>query len=216
MRPTLKIILATGLALAALPAAADPIKDGKRVYMTKTCMACHGKNGAKPVMTFPALAGQNEKYLVQQLMDIKEGKRVGTVDPATGHPYVQGMVDVMHLVDENEIKDVAKYLAAQDPAAPKPLDPAPSEDELAAGEKAYNSLGCKSCHGKGALKPSNKVYPFIAGLNRDYLIRAMTEMRDKVRTNGKSKMMFGTIKKASDDDIAALATWLSQIDRNAQ
>lgn len=216
MRPTTKLLLAAVMALAALPAAADPVKDGKKVYMTKTCMACHGKGGGKPVMTYPALAGQNEKYLQQQLQDIKAGKRVGSVDPATGHPFVQGMTDIMHLVDETDIKNVAKYLSAQDPAAPKPLDPAPSAEELAAGEAAYKGLGCKACHGNDGVKPSNKAYPFLAGLNRDYLIRAMTEMREGERTNGKSKMMFGTIKKASDEDIAAMATWLSQVDRSAK
>lgn len=216
MRLTSKLLLASAFVLAALPAAADPVKDGKRVYMTKTCMACHGKGGGKPVMTYPALAGQNEKYLLQQLEDIKEGKRLGTVDPATGHPFVQGMVDIMHLVDEADMKNVAKYLAAQDPAAPKPMDPAPSQEELDAGAKAYKGLGCKSCHGAAGDKPSNKAYPYLAGLNRDYLIRAMTEMRDKTRTGGKAKLMFGTIKKASDEDIAAIATWLSQVDRSAK
>lgn len=216
MRLTSKLLLASAFVLAALPAAADPVKEGKKVYMTKTCMACHGKGGGKPVMTYPALAGQNEKYLLQQLEDIKEGKRSGTVDPATGHPFVQGMVDIMHLVDDTEMKNVAKYLAEQAPFPPRPMDPAPTQEELDAGAKAYKGLGCKSCHGAEGEKPSNKAYPFVAGLNRDYLIRAMTEMRDKTRTNGKSKLMFGTIKKASDEDIAAIATWLSQVDRTAK
>jgi cytochrome c553 len=51
-------------------------------------------------------------------------------------------------------------------------------------------------------------------MNREYLIRQMTEMRDKVRVNGQSKLMFGTIKKADDAEIALIATWLSQIDRS--
>jgi len=38
-------------------------------------------------------------------------------------------------------------------------------------------------------------------------------MRDKVRTNGKSKMMWGMIKKADDEQIKAMATWLSQVER---
>lgn len=184
--------------------------------MTKTCLACHGRNGAKPVLSYPALAGQNEAYLLAQLKDIQAGERVGSVDPATGHPYIQGMTDIMHLLTAEDLENVAAYLAAQEPAAPKPLDPAPTEEELAAGEKAYKQLGCRSCHGADATRASNKAYPIIAGLNREYLIRQMTDMRDKVRTGGKTKLMLGVIRRASDEDIAAIATWLSQIDRTAQ
>ncbi|MGD9919340.1 MAG: cytochrome c [Paenirhodobacter sp.] len=208
------LLAAALLSLGAFAAAADPVADGKKVFMTKTCLACHGKGGAKPVLSYPALAGQNEKYMLTQLKAIADGSRVGTVDPTTGHPYVQGMADIMHLVTEDDMKNVVAYLAAQPPGPPKPLDPPADPATLAAGEAAYNALGCKSCHGKDALKPSAKSYPQIAGLNRDYLIRAMTEIRDKVRTTGQTKLMWGVIKKADDTEIEQIATWLSQIDRS--
>jgi len=216
MRSALTALILGTAVLSAAPAFSDAIADGKRVYMTKTCMACHGRNGAKPISTYPALAGQNEKYLLTQLEVIKSGDRTGTVDPETGHTFVQGMADIMHLLSDEDLKNVVAYLAEQPPAKPEVLDPAPTEDELAAGAKIYKKLGCRSCHGKEGDKPSNKAYPFIAGMDREYLIRAMTEIRDKTRTTGKSKMMFGTIKRADDDQIAAIATWLSQIDRNAE
>jgi cytochrome c553 len=126
------------------------------------------------------------------------------------------MADIMHLLTEDDLKNVAAFLAVQEPAAPKPLDPAPTEEELAAGEKAYKQLGCRSCHGPDGTKAANKAYPIIAGLNREYLVRQMTDLRDKVRTGGKSKLMLGVIRRATDEDIAAIATWLSQIDRTAQ
>ncbi|WP_457645277.1 c-type cytochrome [Profundibacter sp.] len=216
MRSVLTALILGSAFLSAAPAFSDAVKDGHRVFMTKSCMACHGRNGAKPIATYPALAGQNAKYLLTQLKAIKSGDRTGTVDPETGHTYVQGMADIMHLLSDDDMKNVVAYLAEQDPAKPEILDPAPTEDELAAGAKLYKKLGCRSCHGKEGSKPSNKAYPFVAGLDRDYLVRAMTEIRDKVRTSGKSKMMFGTIKRADDDQIAAIATWLSQIDRNAE
>lgn len=197
-------------------AASDEEKAGKRVYMTKTCLACHGRNGAKAIMSYPVLAGQNEKYLVEQLEIIKSGERVGSTDPATGHPYVQGMADIMHLLNEDDIKNVSKYLAAQTPAEPEVLDPAPSDDVLEAGKKAYKKLGCKSCHGKEGEKASNKAYPIIAGLDRDYLARQMYDMREKTRVGGKAKLMYGVIKRAKDDQIEAMATWLSQVDRTPE
>lgn len=216
MRPIFKSLLVAAMAFAVTPALADPIKDGENVYKTKTCMACHGIKGARPVLSYPMLAGQNEKYLLNQLKDIKGGKRVGSNDPATGHPYIQGMLDIMHLVEEKDLQNVAKYLSSLPPGKPKAADPAPAPELLAAGEKAFNSLGCKACHGKDGLKPTTKTYPFIAGLNAEYLARQMTEMRDQVRVGGQSKLMFGTIKKASDEDIAAMSAWLSTIDRSAK
>ena len=210
------ILGAAGMAgSTAFAADEDTMRAGKRVYMTKTCLACHGRNGAKPIMSYPALAGQNEKYLIEQLELIKSGERTGSVDPATGHPYIQGMADIMHLLSEEDIKNVSAWLTEQTPAAPEVLDPAPTEDELADGAKAYKRLGCRSCHGKEGEKATNKAYPIIAGLDRDYLIRQMTDMREKVRTGGKVKLMYGVIKRADDEDIAAIATWLSQYDRTA-
>lgn len=215
MRPIFKSLLVAAMTFAVTPALADPIKDGEDVYKTKTCMACHGIKGARPVLSYPMLAGQNEKYLFNQLKDIKGGKRVGSVDASTGHPFIQGMLDIMHLVEEKDLQNVAKYLASLPPGKPKAVDPAPAPELLAAGEKAYNGLGCKACHGKDGLKPTTKTYPFIAGLNAEYLARQMTEMRDQVRVGGQSKLMFGTIKKASDEDITAMSAWLSTIDRSA-
>lgn len=210
--------LAGLMALAALASAnaasEEELKAGKRVYMTKTCLACHGRGGAKPVLSYPMLAGQSEDYIVDQMEAIRDGERVGSVDESTGHPFVQGMVDIMHLVTEEDIKHVAAWLADQPAAPPKPLDPASDPALLEAGEKAYKQLGCRSCHGPDGSKPTNKRYPFISGMNPEYAIRAMTEIRDKVRTSGQAKLMFGTIKKADDEEIEAIATWLATIDRS--
>lgn len=218
MRAILTALILGAATITAAPVQAaevsDEVKAGKRVYMTKTCLACHGRNGARGILSYPVLAGQNEKYLLTQLEAIKSGERVGSVDETTGHTFVQGMADIMHLLSEDDMKNVVAYLAVQKPARPEVLDPAPSEADLKLGAKIYKKLGCRSCHGKEGEKATNKAYPIIAGLDRVYLIRQMTDMRDKVRVHGKAKLMYGVIKRADDEDIAAIATWLSQIDRN--
>ena len=214
MRAILTALILGAATFTAMPVQADEIKAGKRVYMTKTCLACHSRNGARAILSYPVLAGQNEKYLLAQMEAIKSGERVGSVDTETGHPFVQGMTDIMHLLSDDDLKNVSAYLAQLPPARPEVLDPAPTEDELKVGAKTYKKLGCRACHGKEGERASNKAYPIIAGLDRVYLIRQMTEMRDKVRVHGKAKLMFGVIKRADDEDIAAMATWLSQIDRN--
>ena len=39
------------------------------------CSACHGADGNSAVASFPKLAGLGEKYLLKQLMDIRDGGR---------------------------------------------------------------------------------------------------------------------------------------------
>lgn len=213
-----KILLATcaGLAVLTSTVLADDVADGEKLYKTKTCVACHGAKGARPIQTYPALAGQNEKYILTQLLDIKSGKRIASTDPVTGHPYTEGMAAVMHLLNDEELKKIAKYLSAQAPGKPKAMDPPPSAADIAAGAAAFKKLGCITCHGVDGKKASTPAYPVLAGLQRDYLIRQMTDMRGGQRANGQSKLMLNFIKKADDSTVAALATYLSQIDRSAQ
>ena len=96
-----------GLILAAAAAASfagSALADGKALYMEKTCIACHGKDAKKPLTPeYPKLAGQNAKYAEKQMLDIKSGAR------ANGNSAA--MKGVMHLVSDEEIKELAKYLS---------------------------------------------------------------------------------------------------------
>jgi cytochrome c len=97
----LKLILT---ATAALAFVAPAMADGKTLYLEKTCVACHGKDAKKPLTPeYPKLAGQNAKYAEKQMLDIKSGAR------ANGNSAA--MKGVMHLVSDEEIKELAKYLS---------------------------------------------------------------------------------------------------------
>ena len=96
-----------GLILASLTAvafSAPAFADGKALYLEKTCVACHGKDAKKPLTPeYPRLAGPNAKYAERQMLDIKSGAR------ANGNSAA--MKGVMHLVSDEEIKELAKYLS---------------------------------------------------------------------------------------------------------
>ena len=97
----LKLILA---AVTVAGCAAPVFADGKALYLEKTCVACHGKDAKKPLTPeYPKLAGQNAKYAERQMLDIKSGAR------ANGNSAA--MKGVMHLVSDEEIKQLAKYLS---------------------------------------------------------------------------------------------------------
>lgn len=87
----------------AAPAAAGPAHPGKTLFLTKTCVACHGKEGRKPLPGYPAIAGQDKAYILAQTKDIKSGAR------ANGK--ANAMQPVMHLVNDDEIAQIAEYLS---------------------------------------------------------------------------------------------------------
>lgn len=98
---TMRLILAAAVAASF---AAPAMADGKALYLEKTCIACHGKDAKKPLTPeYPRLAGQNAKYAERQMLDIKSGAR------ANGN--AAAMKGVMHLVSDEEIKELAKYLS---------------------------------------------------------------------------------------------------------
>ncbi len=97
---TITLAMLAGLALAVPAFAAD----GKTLYQTKTCFTCHGKDGNTPIMdAYPKIAGQNAAYSLQQMKDIKSGKRANGMSAA--------MKGVMHLVNDDEMKALADYIA---------------------------------------------------------------------------------------------------------
>ena len=81
--------------------------DGGALYSNPAkggCVACHGKDAKTPIMPmYPKLAGQNEAYLLQQMKDIKSGKRNNGMTAA--------MKGVMHMVNDEELAAIAKYLS---------------------------------------------------------------------------------------------------------
>ena len=97
---TITLAMLAGLALTVPTFAAD----GKTLYQTKTCFTCHGKDGNTPIMdAYPKIAGQNAAYSLQQMKDIKSGKRANGMSAA--------MKGVMHLVNDDEMKALADYIA---------------------------------------------------------------------------------------------------------
>lgn len=69
----------------------------------KACAACHGANGAKPVLPdAPVLAGQYRNYLVHSLTEYKQGKRKNAV-----------MAGQAAALSAEDIKDLAAYFSSQ-------------------------------------------------------------------------------------------------------
>ena len=84
--------------------------DGATLYAEKTCIACHGKEGKKPLIaSYPKLAGQNAAYIAQQMRDIRSGARTNGSSAAMKGVMVNAEGD--QLVSDADIKDLAAYLS---------------------------------------------------------------------------------------------------------
>lgn len=96
--------LLLGLPLLLLGTAPANAADGAALYKTKTCIACHGADGNKPILpTYPRLAGQNAAYLLAQAKDIKSGAR--------NNGNTAAMKGVMHLVTDEDLAAITQWLS---------------------------------------------------------------------------------------------------------
>jgi cytochrome c553 len=180
------------LALAALLVAGPAALAQSVEEKAQVCAACHGENGVPIDTTIPVIWGQNEGYLYLQLRDFKSGTREN-----------EQMSPIAASLEKEDMKALAAYFTKlkwpdlQQPSAPK---------EVAA--KALipiSSIGCPSCHldqfqGDGTTAR-------LAGQQRQYLEKTMTEFRDGTRGNNPG--MSDLMKAISPDDIKPIAEYLA-------
>ena len=103
MIPRSMIVVAIGALLSG-----NALADGAKLYVEKTCLACHGKDAKTPLLpAYPKIAGQNAAYAEKQMLDIKNGARSNGNSAA--------MKGVMGLVSAAEIKELAAYLSKLKP-----------------------------------------------------------------------------------------------------
>jgi cytochrome c553 len=98
--PVLAVVFSAALA-TSMPAWADDDAGKKKAEMA--CAACHGPEGNKPITPeTPRLAGQQYDYLVQALIQYRNGTRNNAVMSAMAKPLT-----------EKELQELAGYYAKQ-------------------------------------------------------------------------------------------------------
>ncbi len=102
--------------------------------------------------------------------------------------------------------------AAPAAAAPAPA-PAPAAAPAAAadpGAAAYQAKGCGGCHGANGKTTPMGTYPKLAGQSAVYLLAQMKDIKGGTRANGQTAIMKPIIAGVSDDEMKAIAEWLSK------
>jgi cytochrome c553 len=185
------VVCVTALAIAAsLRAAhAESIEEKAQV-----CAACHGENGVPPEQSFPVpvIWGQNLGYLIFQLRDFKSGSRKNDV-----------MSPLAEALPREYLMALAQYFSKK--SWPSLQQPHPAADVAALAKRANASVVCTSCHQDGFMGEGTQ--PRLAGQERAYLEKTMTEFRSGARGNNPG--MTDLMKALTPQEISALAAWLS-------
>ena len=79
------------------------------------------------------------------------------------------------------------------------------------GQDLYMKKTCFSCHGKDANTPIMPAYPKLAGQNAAYAAQQMKDIKSGARANGMSVAMKGVMHLVTDEEIDAIAQWLSTL-----
>ncbi len=181
----------------AKPAAKPDLARGQ-AKSTEVCAACHTNDGSRGSPANPILQGQHPEYIVKELTDFKEGKRV--------NPVMQGFAATL---TPEDIKNVAAFYAS------KQAKPgfAKNKDLVRLGEKIYRGgladrsvPACAGCHNPtGAGNPSQ--FPRLAGQHADYTEAQLIALRNGTRKN--SPVMADVVLKMNDREIKAVADYIA-------
>lgn len=79
------------------------------------------------------------------------------------------------------------------------------------GAKLFAEKTCTACHGKDGKKTLMPDYPKIAGQNKAYVEKQMKDIKSGARANGNSAAMKGVMEIVNDEEIKALAEFISQM-----
>ena len=192
-----------GLIMQTQPvAAADAAaSDGPTLFADKGCVACHGEDALTGLdQGYPRLAGQSATYLLEQMRDIKSGKRANGLSADT-------MVPILAEVSDAEMEVLATWLAT----LPNPSQTATAPDKSNEGRKLYMTRSCVACHGKDGRKPIMPTYPMLAGQDPAYVLTQSKDIKNKVRTNGLTNAMQPVMHLTSDEELEKIAAYLAAI-----
>lgn len=171
---------------------------GRGMEAFAICQSCHRRGATgSPSGAYPRLAGQHASVLIEQMTDIRSGKR--------SNPKMEPFADE-HVITPQEIADIAVYLQAL--PIPPNLGTGPGT-ALVRGQEIY-LRDCANCHGERGEGNGRKFYPMVAGQHFQYLLREARFIRDGARGNANPDMV-KAIKAYADDDLAAVADYMSRM-----
>ena len=200
IRSLLPLLLASAVAHAAPALIEDTL-----AQRLAACTTCHGKQGrAAPDGYHPRIAGKPAGYLLQQLLNFRDGRRL-----------YGPMVALVDTLPDAYLREMAGHFAALELPYPAPPPTQESAVVLARGralalqgDVAKGLPACAACHG-AALTGVLPATPGLLGLPRDYLSGQLGAWVNGQRHARAPDCMADIAKKLAGDDLVAITAWLS-------
>jgi cytochrome c553 len=172
------------------------------------CVTCHGQRGQGTNNGyFPRIAGKPAGYLYNQLVAFKHGTR----------DYLPMNYLVAYL-PEIYLREIAEYFAQeQPPFAARETTPAAPDvvarglQLMSKGDAEKGIPACTTCHGE-RLTGMQPGIPGLVGLRPTYIIAQLTRWQVGNRHAIEPDCMKRIATRLTNDDIAAVAAWLSRQD----
>ena len=191
---------------SAVTMADDPEQDSKydaaqaRQVFEKTCSQCHAYT---QVENAPPSSKEEAISLVRRM--VGNGLAASDEDLNT---IIRYLTDTY--ADATESAPAATSTAA---ATTTEQDvPVAATIPTPDGQFLYSQKLCITCHGPAGKNPIGPNYPVLAGQNKDYLVQQFKDIRSSARNNGITSVMSSIVQDVSDEEIDAIASYLSIIE----
>ena len=183
-------------------------KDGdasKGSSLIASCAACHGADGNSISSDWPKLAGQNQRYLLEQLQYFKSGERVNIL--------MSSVLPILNSYTDQDLLDIAAFYSSQIQTNGQAEDDA---ELLAVGEALYRSgdmkkaiPACTACHSVNGKGNELAGFPSVAGQQKAYLVSTLKAYRSMERDAGDYALVMQAVSQnLSDYEIEALANYM--------
>lgn len=205
MAPMKKMLRVLGVALLAQTLTLHAADLDTVEQRALPCLPCHGKEGrAGPDGYYPRIAGKPARYLLNQLVNFRDGRR---------------FFPMMNYLTERQpdayLVELAEYFSSQQlpydsvSAAGVPEATLARGKSLAVeGDKSSDLPACAACHGDNLLGARPSV-PGLLGVSRSYLDAQLAGWRTGLRHAKAPDCMQTIAKRMTPADIEAVTAWLS-------
>jgi cytochrome c553 len=190
--------MAPVIALSALAGTATAGDAALGAQKSAVCAACHGMTGSSTNPEWPSLAGQPEAYIVAQLQQFKQNKRVNPLMTPMAVPLSDG-----------DMEDLGAHFAQQTPTG---LEADPSTWMAGAklyrgGDRARGIPACIACHGPQGRGNAPAGYPALRAQHSVYAYSQLKAFAEGRRTTAGNDIMRVVASRLTDEEMRALASY---------
>ena len=208
MKQIMALVLLAGASVTAQAETAPLKGDAAQAQpiVNQVCAACHAADGNSAAPANPKLAGQPAEYITKQLKNFKDAAKEPNKDGARKSAVMSALTATL---SDQDMLNLGAYYSE------KPIKSGSAKLPYDAGKKVYQGgnsgtgvPACAACHGPtGAGIPSQ--FPRLGGQHADYILAQLKAFRSGDRVNDAGKMMRTIASKMSDQEMLAVANYVS-------